>query len=313
MMELRHFAKSRVIWVTEAPAITTFDRNVSAAALVAELDSNGCLIVENHVDDVRMQQLHSELQPYLDTAPLGRTEFAGRTSRRRNGLLAKSETCCELAIDPLLLAVCDGVLGPNCVNYRLHVTMLVELMPGEVRQEIHRDGEIYPIRHPAPPMTLAAFWAYTDFTEENGATLIAPGSHRWPQERTPEAHELVQAVMPQGSLLMYTSSVWHGSEANHTDAVRTGMGLHYSLGWLRQEENQVLSSPPEVARHFPEQLQRLIGYDFGGPYLGFVEQGNPIGLLRDGDDGDFARTEPNLNAQRETIELLSLRTVSDDD
>ena len=191
--------------------------------------------------------------------------------------------------------------------------MLVELMPGEVRQEIHRDGEIYPIRHPAPPMTLAAFWAYTDFTEENGATLIAPGSHRWPQERTPEAHELVQAVMPQGSLLMYTSSVWHGSEANHTDAVRTGMGLHYSLGWLRQEENQVLSSPPEVARHFPEQLQRLIGYDFGGPYLGFVEQGNPIGLLRDGDDGDFARTEPNLNAQRETIELLSLRTVSDDD
>ncbi|MFL2986903.1 MAG: phytanoyl-CoA dioxygenase family protein [Candidatus Poriferisodalaceae bacterium] len=299
--------------MTEVPAITTFDRNVSAAALVAELDSNGCAIVKNHVDDVRMQQLHSELQPYLDTAPLGRTEFAGRTSRRRNGLLAKSETCCELAIDPLLLAVCDGVLGPNCVNYRLHVTMLVELMPGEVRQEIHRDGEIYPIRHPAPPMTLAAFWAYTDFTEENGATLVAPGSHRWPQERTPEAHELVQAVMPKGSLLLYTSSVWHGSEANHTDAVRTGMGLHYSLGWLRQEENQVLSSPPEVARHFPEQLQRLIGYDFGGPYLGFVEQGNPIGLLRDGDDGDFARTEPTLNAQRETIELLSLSTVSDDD
>ena len=232
-MALCQFAKSRVIWVTEVPTITTFDRNVSAAALVAELDSNGCVIVERHVDDVRMQQLHSELQPYLDTAPLGRTEFAGRTSRRRNGLLTKSETCCELAIDPLLLAVCDGVLGPNCVNYRLHVTMLVELMPGEVRQEIHRDGEIYPIRHPAPPMTLAAFWAYTDFTEENGATLIAPGSHRWPQERTPEAHELVQAVMPKGSLLMYTSSVWHGSEANRTDAVRTGMGLHYSLGWLR--------------------------------------------------------------------------------
>ena len=312
-MALRQFAKTRVIWVTEVPAITTFDRNVSAAALVAELDSNGCVIVERHVDDVRMQQLHSELQPYLDTAPLGRTEFAGRTSRRRNGLLAKSETCCELAIDPLLLAVCDGVLGPNCVNYRLHVTMLVELMPGEVRQEIHRDGEIYPIRHPAPPMTLAAFWAYTDFTEENGATLVAPGSHRWPQERTPEAHELVQAVMPKGSLLLYTSSVWHGSEANHTDAVRTGMGLHYSLGWLRQEENQVLSSPPEVAQHFPEQLQRLVGYDLGGPYLGFVEQGNPIGLLRDGDDGDFARTEPTLNAQRETIELLSLSTVRDDD
>ena len=312
-MKFGQFPKSRVKCVSEVAAITTFERTVSAAALIAELDSNGCVIVENHIDGIRMQQLHLELQPYLDAAPLGSTEFAGRTSRRRNGLLTKSDTCCELAIDPLVLEVCDGVLGPNCVNYRLHVTMLVELMPGEVRQEIHRDGEIYPIKNPAPPMTLAAFWAYTDFTEENGATLVAPGSHRWPQERTPEAHELVQAVMPQGSLLLYTSSVWHGSEANRTDAVRTGMGLHYSLGWLRQEENQVLSSPPEVARHFPERLQRLIGYDFGGPYLGFVEQGNPIGLLRDGDNGDFARTEPALNAQREAIELLSLGIISDDD
>ena len=294
--------------MTQAPMINTYDCNVTAEQLITELDANGCVIVEGHINDTRMRRLHAELQPYLDNAPLGKTDFAGRTSRRHNGLLTKSETCRELAIDPLVLAVCDGVLGPNCVNYRLHVTMLVELMPGEVRQEIHRDGEIYPVRHPAPPMTLAAFWAYTDFTKENGATLVAPGSHRWPQERQPEDHELVQAVMPQGSMLLYTSSVWHGNAANHSDAVRTGMGLHYSLGWLRQEENQVLSSPPEVARNFPERLQRLIGYDFGGPYLGFVEQGNPIGLLRD-DDGDFARTEPELNAQREKITLLRLGEI----
>ncbi len=70
----------------------------------------------------------------------------------------------------------------------------------------------------------------------------------------------------------------------------------------------MLSSPPEVARNFPDRLQRLIGYDFVGPYLGFVEQGNPIGLLRD-DDGDFARTEPELNAQREKITLLRLGEI----
>ena len=295
-----------------SPAITTFDCDVAAEALVAELDLNGCVIVDNHIADDRMEQLNSELQPYLDSAPYGRTEFAGRTSRRRNGLLTKSETCRELAIDPLLLAVCDGVLGPHCVNYRLHVTMLVELMPGEVRQEIHRDGEIYPVRHPTPPMTLAAFWDYTDFTEENGSTLVAPGSHRWSHERRPQEDELVQAVMPKGSLLLYTSSVWHGSEANRSDSVRTGMGLHYSLGWLRQEENQVLSSPPEIAQHFPERLQRLIGYDFGGPYLGFVEQGNPIRLLRDSDEGDFARTEPELNEQREKIALIRFGDVSEE-
>lgn len=297
---------------SKPPTIATFGSDVATSTLIAELESNGCVIVENHIDAERMRGLHAELQPFLDSAPYGRTEFAGRTSRRRNGLLAKSETCRDLAIDPLVLGVCDGILGPNCVNYRLHVTMLVELMPGEIRQEIHRDGEIYPIRHPAPPMTLAAFWAYTDFTEENGATLVAPGSHHWQQERRPQESELVQAVMPKGSLLLYTSSVWHGSEANHTEAVRTGMGLHYSLGWLRQEENQVLSSPPDIAKHFPERLQRLIGYDFGGPYLGFVEQGNPIGLLRDSDDVDFARTEPELNEKREKIDLMRLGDVKED-
>lgn len=299
--------------MSEGPAITTFDRDATAAAVIAELDANGCAIVERRSGDDCLGRLRAELQPYLEEASFGRTDFAGRTSRRRNGLVAKSEACRELAIDPLVLAVCDGVLGPHCVKYRLHVTVLIELLPGEVRQPLHRDGGIYPVQHPAPPMTLSAFWAYTDFTEANGATLIAPGSHRWPHEREPEAYELVQAVMPEGSVLLYTSSVWHGSEANRSDGVRTGMGLHYNLGWLRQEENQVLSSPPEVARHFPEQLQRLIGYDLGGPYLGFVEDGNPIRLLRDhgdGDkDGDFARTEPALDARREAIQPIPIGDI----
>lgn len=301
--------------MSEGPAITTFDRDATAAAVIAELDANGCAIVERRAGDDCMGRLRTELQPYLEEAPFGRTDFAGRTSRRRNGLVAKSEACRELAIDPLVLAVCDGVLGPHCVNYRLHVTVLIELLPGEVRQPLHRDGGIYPVQHPAPPMTLSAFWAYTEFTEANGATLIAPGSHRWPHEREPEECELVQAVMPEGSVLLYTSSVWHGSEANRSDGVRTGMGLHYNLGWLRQEENQVLSSPPEVARHFPEQLQRLIGYDLGGPYLGFVEEGNPIRLLRnDGNgegDGDFARTDPSLDARREAIEPIPIGDLAD--
>lgn len=301
--------------MSEGPAITTFDRDATAAAVIAELDANGCAIIERRAGDDCLGRLRAELQPYLEEAPLGRTDFAGRTSRRRNGLVAKSEACRELAIDPLVLAVCDGVLGPHCVNYRLHVTVLIELLPGEVRQPLHRDGGIYPVQHPAPPMTLSAFWAYTEFTEANGATLIAPGSHRWPHEREPEASELVQAVMPEGSVLLYTSSVWHGSEANRSDGVRTGMGLHYNLGWLRQEENQVLSSPPEVARHFPEQLQRLIGYDLGGPYLGFVEEGNPIRLLRnDGEgagDGDFARTDPALDARRAAIEPIPIGDLAD--
>ena len=161
-----------------------------------------------------MDSPQAELQPYLDCAPLGRTEFAGRTSRRRNNLLSKSNARQTLAIDPSILEIADRVLGPYCVSFRLHVTSLIELLPGEVQQGLHRDGSLYPVRHPAPPMTLAAFWAYTDFTADNGAKVIAPGSNLWDHHREPQPRELVQAAMPRGSVLLYTSSVWHGSAAN---------------------------------------------------------------------------------------------------
>ena len=296
--------------MSSKPSIKTFEATATAKQVADELAHNGCAIIANRAKPECMQRLHAELQPYLDEAPLGKTQFAGHNSRRRNGLLAKSTACCELGIDPLVLGVCDLVLGAHCVKFRLHVTALVELLPGEVQQGIHRDGGLYPVRHPAPPMTLAAFWAYTEFTEENGATLIAPGSHLWAHERQPEQHELIQAVMPEGSVLLYTSSVWHGSAANRSNGVRTGMAIHYNLGWLRQEENQILAAPPEVARHFPEVLQRLIGYDLGGPYLGFIEQGNPHRLLEDPPGEDYARTEPALDERAAQLEPIPFGWLS---
>ena len=288
------------------PEVKTYPREVSSKTVIDELNRNGCAIVEELADAETMNRLRAELQPYLDDAPMGKTEFAGRTSRRRNNLLSKSPTCCELAIHPLTLEVCDKILGPHCVDFRLHVAALVELLPGEVSQGLHRDGGLYPIRNPQPPLTLANFWAYTDFTAENGATLIAPGSHVWEHEREPTEDELVHAIMPAGSLLLYTSSVWHGSASNRSNGPRTGMAIHYNLGWLNQEENQVLSAPPEVAKHFPERLQRLIGYDLHGPYLGFIEQGNPHQLLEDTPSGDYARTEDRLEKRASELELLTM-------
>ena len=290
--------------------IRQYERDAEAPAIAEVLERNGCAIIVERADRGLMDSLHTELQPFLDSAPMGRTEFAGRTSRRRNNLLSKSQACRTLAIDPSVLAVADEVLGPYCVSFRLHVTSLIELLPGEVQQGVHRDGGLYPVRHPAPPMRMAAFWAYTDFTAENGATLVAPGSHLWDHDREPKPDELVHAEMPRGSLLLYTSSVWHGSGANRSNGVRTGLALHYNLGWLRQEENQVLSAPPEVARHFPEKLQRLIGYDLGGPYLGFIEQGNPHQLLEDGSEEDYARTEPQLDERRAQIEPIPFGSIT---
>ena len=60
-----------------------------------------------------------------------------------------------------------------------------------------------------------------------------------------------------------------------------GALLGYLVGWLRQEENQYLSAPPEIAKTFPDRLQRLIGYDLHGVHLGWIDAGNPHRLLED--------------------------------
>ncbi|MBO68720.1 MAG: hypothetical protein CL398_10460 [Acidiferrobacteraceae bacterium] len=295
------------------PHVTSLTSDASAEVVAEELEQQGCVIIQCRASTKQMDVLHDELQPYLNDAPLGRTDFAGRCSRRRNNLLAKSPACQELAIDPLVMEICDLVLGPYCVNFRLHVTALIELLPGEVPQSLHRDGEIYPLRHPAPPLTLATFWAYTDFTEENGATKIAPGSHLWDHDREPSDKELVQAVMPRGSVLLYTSSLWHGSASNMSAFPRTGLALHYNLGWLRQEEELLLSTPPKIACRYPQKLQRLIGYDLGGPYLGFVEQGNPHILLEDTGQADYARTSDELERRREELVPIPIGSIEIDD
>ena len=69
-----------------------------------------------------------------------------------------------------------------------------------------------------------------------------------------------QAVMPQGSLLLYLGTTVHAGGANLSDGPRAGLVNTYALGWLRQEENQYLNVPREVAQTHSPTIQRLMGY-----------------------------------------------------
>ena len=115
----------------------------------------------------------------------------------------------------------------------------------------------------------STIWALTDFTHENGATRIVPGSHRWEKDRQPPDGEIVSAEMRAGSVLLYNGTVLHGGGENTTIHERVGVLLHYTLNWLRQEENQYLSCPPEIAKGLDPELRALMGYTLGGPVLGF--------------------------------------------
>ena len=136
----------------------------------------------------------------------------------------------------------------------------IEILPGETAQVLHRDDGIYPISIQGMELQVSAMWALDDFTRENGATHVLPGSHRGPP-RSGNVEHTVQATMAKGSLLLYLGSVLHGGGANRTDAPRMGLINTYSLGWLRQEENHYLAIPREIADSYPERIRRLMGYE----------------------------------------------------
>jgi ectoine hydroxylase-related dioxygenase (phytanoyl-CoA dioxygenase family) len=141
--------------------------------------------------------------------------------------------------------------------------------------------------------------AFVDFTRENGATRVVPGSHRWPDRLLPAAEQILgpqpdpeqiaYAEMPAGSAVIYTGGVIHGGGANGTDIPRRGVHLSYCLGWLRTEENNYLSVPPELAATLPRQAQEVLGYathdsiSRGGGYLGMVRMQDPVDLLASGE------------------------------
>jgi ectoine hydroxylase-related dioxygenase (phytanoyl-CoA dioxygenase family) len=270
--------------------------HTDADAMAEALLADGYLVIDRLAPELTAAAM-AELRADIDAAPVGHTAFLGARTKRLGGLLRRSSAVRELVTHPTIMALADRVLQPHCVRYQLNFSGIMHLLPGADAQVLHRDGEIYPFLHPSPPTLMPVMWALSDFTDDNGATQVVPGSHRWSDDRDPHPSEVVRAAMPAGSALVYLSGTIHGGGANTSSSERTGLALQYSLGWLRQEENQYLANPPEVARTFSDRLQRLIGYDYGAPYLGFVDGDSPQRLLGEPDpDRPRHRTTPEIDA-----------------
>jgi ectoine hydroxylase-related dioxygenase (phytanoyl-CoA dioxygenase family) len=243
----------------------------TAEDVVEVLKQNGCTIIRNLVDSSLMDAIDTELQPFLEATAFGRDDFAGFQTKRTGSLIARSPSFHQLAMHPLILDTAAKILGPYCQKFQLHLTQAIRLAPGETAQTLHRDQLVYsPFRFPqGMECEVHTIWALTDFTEENGATRVIPGSQMWEDDHIPTQEDTVAAIMPKGSVLVFTGSVYHGGGTNRSSESRIGIQAGYNLGWLRQEENQYLAVPPSVACQLPEKLQSLIGYTLGGYALGY--------------------------------------------
>jgi len=244
--------------------------------VLADLDRDGYAVVESLLSADEAAAVRNGLREILDRTPTGRNDFEGYNTRRIYALFAKTRAFDALALHPLLLGVLDAILGPS---YQLSAPTGIEIGPGEKAQFLHMDDGIYPLPRPHPEVVLNSMWALDDFTVENGATRVVPGSHRWTDRIPVDPDETVPVTMPAGSVLFIVGSLWHGGGENRTDRPRLGVLLEYAAGWLRQQENHVLAVPPEIVRTLPERLQELIGYGIHPPFVGYVDGRHPRRLL----------------------------------
>ena len=204
-------------------------------------------------------------------------DFEGRRTRRIYNLLVHGPLYEAVPVHPKVLPIVDGVLDPGCLVSSLSS---IAIHPGETVQPIHADDQLVPLPKPHVPIVCNTMWALTDFNEENGATRILPGTHK--SERSPDyggAYDSIPAEMSQGSVLIWHGSLWHGGGANRSDAVRVGIAMNYCAGWIRQQENQQLGIPLEIARGFGPRLRELIGYGVYRSLMGHIDKRSPVDLL----------------------------------
>ena len=260
------------------PTLKHLPADADAETISALLETDGALILDDVLTGAEVDRVQAEIDPFVAATSDGRDSFTGYQTTRTGALAARSPACRDLIMHPAILAACDAFLKRACDRYQLHLTQVIRIRPGQPRQALHRDRLAWGGFLKGVEPQFNTNWAMTDFTEENGATRVVPGSPGWAEGRRAEPHEIGYAEMKAGSVLLYSGSVIHAGGENRSDHDRVGVNITYCLGWLRQEENQYLSCPPQIARTLDKKLQALLGYAMGSYALGYYTPPLPPGV-----------------------------------
>jgi ectoine hydroxylase-related dioxygenase (phytanoyl-CoA dioxygenase family) len=252
---------------------------------VADIAEHGFTIIDGAIEADLVDALAEDLvrlEHDFGIEPASNS-FEGEHTWRIYNLLVHGDLYERIPVHPNVLPVVEGVLDGGCLVSSLSS---IAIGPEESAQPIHADDQLIPIPKPHPPTVCNTMWALTDFTEDNGATRLVPGSHLLDHSPTyGQDYPSIAAEMSKGSVLVWHGSLWHGGGANRTGTRRVGVAMNYCAGYIRQQENQQLGIPLEVARRFSPRLRQLVGYGIYNGLIGHIDKHDPAELLLDS-EGD---------------------------
>lgn len=185
-------------------------------------------------------------------------------ARRLANLVDKGEVFWRVMSEPRVLELVEFVLGPNYKLSSLNARSTNPYSPEP--QPLHVDmGSLPDVKGPT---VCNSVWMLDDFTEQNGATRLVPGSHLW-HKRPQEVMEDPLAAHPEeilitgdaGDVVLYNAHIWHGGTANQTARHRRALHAFFVRADQPQQQyqKQLLRAETQVA--LPAALRRLLALD----------------------------------------------------
>jgi len=244
---------------TIAPGEPTTD----LARARADLDEHGYCLLAGVSPPERTAELRERV------AALARREIEDGTdyvyedgaNQRVWTLLNKGDEFVEVALDAAVEPLVEHLLGPDWLISNIDANIAG---PGGKPMFLHADQSFVPTPWPPNPLVCNAMWMLDDFTPENGATRVAPGSHlrgEAPPLTISDEHT-VPVCAPAGTVMVFDGRLWHQTGANVTDGERRhGILAYYCRPFMRQQESWFLSIDPAVLEAHGDRLRRRLGYD----------------------------------------------------
>jgi len=263
-----------------ATQIRYLDSTADVDEIVDTYLNDGAVILQNVLTQNQVRALNEEIEPYMQKAnpggPPGNKikDFYGANTKRVELVPRRSKTYREEVLNLDVLHNVASKVFSAVGTYWLAHAQVIEIGPGSAAQPLHRDIQSNPAimqLGPSGPETLFNFFvALSDFTEENGATRIAPGTHKaggdggfvlWQDDDGRKALETLPAIMNPGDVALYTGKTLHGGGANTTaDKYRRGIAMPLQASFLTPVEAFPLTVGVEIARTLPERVQRILGF-----------------------------------------------------
>lgn len=236
-----------------------------------KFEQDGYLIIENFLTNDEVAELKKITEVIAENELKNNEAYLygnGNRLQRVFNILNKHKRFRDLLSCHTVAQILENIFARDTLHQKYYLSSFQAniLNPGSEAQQLHVD---YSLPDPLPPWLIRVNinFLLDDFSEDNGATMVAPGSHKLLRKPTPNEHvDLVKVIAPRGSLVLWSGHTWHRSGANVSDNSRTALLACFAASYVREiavEENYLEVMSKEALESSPQVLQNMLGVNHG--------------------------------------------------